>query len=116
MTEKAPLCDRINTEPPILGGLNQSEFVLAWGGSCLVFFVIGVGLSFFTSTWWIFIFSTMFGPIPCVFMLSKHMATIKCNKPEGYYMQWLHVRMIKFGFKPKFIRHDGYWQIGKGFD
>jgi conjugative transfer region protein (TIGR03750 family) len=116
MNEQAPLVDRVNVEPPIINGMSQSEALFTGGVSLFVFFLLGLMLAMFTKVWWVLLVFSAIGPVASVWLLSGYLAALKRNRPDGYYLHWIRLRMLKLGVKCPFIRHDGFWQIGRGFD
>jgi conjugative transfer region protein (TIGR03750 family) len=113
MKSRAPLSDRVNVEPPIVVGLSDSEFVavaaISFGG------LTGLGLliCMWSGVWELmFVFSVIL-PFIAIWQGAHFMATIKRRRPDGYYRHWVEVRMPR---TKKYINHNGYWQIGRGFD
>jgi conjugative transfer region protein (TIGR03750 family) len=116
MSPQAPLADRVNVEPPIINGMSQTEIAVTGSVSFAVFFALGSALALATGVWAVLMIFAIAGPLLSVVLLSKHLATIKRNRPDGYYVHWLRLRLVRVGFKAQFVAHDGHWQIGRGLD
>lgn len=109
------MVDRVNVEPPIVNGMSQSEAAFAATISFIVSFGIGLVVLAITGFWPLLMMISAVGTAGTVWVTSKHMATLKRNRPDGYHVQWLRQRLAKWGLRrSRLIRHDGHWQLGRG--
>jgi conjugative transfer region protein (TIGR03750 family) len=116
MTEapEVPLADRVNVEPPIINGMSATEASFVFIGSCLIFAVVGVLLWVMTGFWPLSVGSLLIGPATTTWKLSKHLAVLKRNRPDGYHLQLIRKRLARWGLaRDPFIRHSGWWSLGR---
>ena len=110
----APLTDRVNVEPPILNGMTSTEAKYIALVSFTVFIALGGLLVALTGYWQCLLIVGLFCPIAVLWWASKYLAKIKRNRPDAYYSQALHLWAVSKGIsKPKFIKHNGFWSLGK---
>jgi conjugative transfer region protein (TIGR03750 family) len=113
----APVTDRVNVEPSILNGMTFTEakvIALASFGASLV---IGGIIFAATGLWHAPFLLCVFGPMGTLWFASLYLQTIKRGRPDAYYTQAIHLWLVERSLaKPKFIRHDGYWDLGRSLD
>lgn len=113
-TSRAPLTDRVNTEPPILHGTSATEakyiFVVSFGLSLIV-----GGALFAVTGFWHFLFGfAVFAPVLSLWFGSQYLQTLKRGRPDGYYGQAMHLWLVHKGYaKGRFIAHHHYWDLGR---
>lgn len=113
---EVPLADRVNVEPPILNGMSASEATYVFAVSGMAFTLVGIVLWVATGFWPLFVISAVGGPTTTVWTASKHMAVLKRNRPDGYHIQLIRRRLARWGLiSSPFIRHSGWWSIGRSF-
>ncbi len=114
---RAPVTDRVNAEPSILNGMTFSEAQVIAGVSLAVFLVVGGLIFAATRVWQAVLLLALFGPVAVLWYSSQYLQTIKRGRPDGYYTQAIHLWMSERSLvKPKFIRHHGYWDLGRTLD
>lgn len=110
----APITDRVNVEPAILNGMTASEAQVIGLVSLVVCLMLGGVLLVVTGWWQALMLVALFGPLAVLWFVSKYLAKIKRNRPDGYYSQALHQKVAGWGLATsKFIDHTGYWSLGR---
>ncbi|MCR6480986.1 TIGR03750 family conjugal transfer protein [Variovorax sp. ZS18.2.2] len=114
---RAPVTDRVNAEPSILNGMTLTEAQVIAVASLAVFVVIG-GLVFaVTGLWQVLMLLSIFGPGVTLWYASTFLQRVKRGRPDAYYTQSIHLWLAERSLvRPKFIRHDGWWEIGRSLD
>ncbi|MDE0250020.1 MAG: TIGR03750 family conjugal transfer protein [Gammaproteobacteria bacterium] len=108
------LADRLNAEPVIFRGCSSTELgamaVIAIG----VWLPLGFGLA------WSMDAATMgfgvagVGVVASIVGLATLFQRIKRNRPEGYYQQWLRIRLHDFGLcRAPWVSRSGAWDLGR---
>lgn len=110
----APLTDRANSEPAIMRGLTASETQLAAFIALPFWVVVGVLVAIASEVWALGVLIASLAPMVTVWMLGGRLASIKRDRPDGFYMHkfWQWRAKAGLGESP-FITHDGYWDIGR---
>lgn len=108
-----PLTDRVNTEPAIINGMSASEAhyiaVVSFGFSVLV----GGALFAVTGFWPLLVILCILGPLFALWYGSLYLQTIKRDRPDGYYVQSIHIWLSNAGLiQCKFNRHNRFYEIG----
>ncbi len=112
--DSAPVTDRINVEPQIINGLSHSEVEVAAGVFLAIFSAIGLALWLVTGIWPLFVLIAIVGTLTSVWTLSKHIAELKRNRPDGYYIQFIRHALARRGLRrASWVTHDGYWSLGR---
>jgi conjugative transfer region protein (TIGR03750 family) len=115
LSSQAPLADRVNVEPPIINGMSQSEASYTALVAFVVWCVVGLLVAWASGLWPLFIVTAAAGTLGTVWPLSQYMATLKRNRPDGYYEQWIRRRLASVGLRrSRLICHHGHWQLGRG--
>lgn len=115
-TRRSVMTDRVNVEPPILNGMAASEAKVIAIAAVSFWGSIGLLASMLTHFWPILIISLIVFPIATLWVGSVRLATVKRGRPDGYYGQAIHLWLAKRGLGSRYIRHDGYWDLGTTFD
>lgn len=109
-----PLADRVNVEPPIVGGMSHTELTLVAGSAFVVLFVATAFGAWLTHAWVLMAVLPPGGTVVVIAIAARHMATLKRNRPDGYHAQWLRKRMARFGIsRMRTIEHHGHWRLGR---
>jgi len=110
----APLTDRVNVEPPILNGMTATEGKVIGGVAFSVWLVCGGLIAALSGVWQMLLPFGVFGPMVTIWIVSKRLASVKRNRPDGYYTQWLRIEAARRGFgRSPFLSHRGAWSIGR---
>ena len=110
----APLTDRVNVEPPILRGMTESEATTIGLAAVVAWLIVGVVVAVVVGLWQVILACVVVGPMITLWKASAVLARLKRNRPDGYYWQALLLWLAKHGLAPqRFIRHDGYWSLGR---
>ena len=113
-SSEAPLTDRVNGEPPILRGMTESEATMIGLVSLVAWVAVGAVVAVVVGLWQIILVAAVFGPMLTLWKASSYLASLKRNRPDGYYWQALLLWLAKHGLAPqRFIRHAGYWSLGR---
>ncbi|WP_233168491.1 TIGR03750 family conjugal transfer protein [Xylophilus sp. ASV27] len=111
---RAPLTDRVNSEPPIINGMSATEAGYLGLASLTVSAAAG-GLLYALTGYWHFIFAVcVVGPMLTLWYGSLYLQQVKRGKPEGWYVQVVRIWCGDVGLARKhFLQHDGYYEIGR---
>ncbi|MDE0411319.1 MAG: TIGR03750 family conjugal transfer protein [Gammaproteobacteria bacterium] len=108
------LADRLNAEPAIFRGCSSSELGMMAGIAIAVWLPLGFLLA------WLMGAATMgfgiagVGVVGSVVILATLFQRIKRNRPEGYYQQWLRMRLHSLGLgRAPWVLRSGTWDIGR---
>ena len=108
------LADRLNAEPAIFRGCSSSELGMMVG----IAIVVWLPLSFLLA--WLLSAATMgfgiagVGVVGSVVILATLFQRIKRNRPEGYYQQWLRMRLHSLGLgRAPWVLRSGTWDLGR---
>lgn len=108
------LADRLNAEPAIFRGCSSSELGMMAGIAIAVWLPLGFLLA------WLMSAATMgfgiagVGVVGSVVILATLFQRIKRNRPEGYYQQWLRMRLHSLGLgRAPWVLRSGTWDIGR---
>lgn len=114
---RAPVTDRVNIEPPILNGMNKGEAAVIAPTALVVFLLIGGFVFALTDIWQVMLILPLFGTMATLWYGSRYLARIKRDRPDGFYNQAIHLWRVEHGLaRPKFIRHAGWWALGRTLD
>ncbi len=108
------LADRLNTEPAIFRGCSSTELGVMAGLAIVVWLPLGFLLA------WSLNAATMgfgiagAGVVASIVGLATLFQRIKRNRPQGYYQQWLRIRLhvLGLGSVPWVVR-SGPWDLGR---
>ena len=110
----SPLTDRVNADPPILGGMTAAEGVRIAVLCLLVYGVVGLIILGMTGLWPAALVVTLFGTLGTTWYASLYLAKVKRGRPEGYYALAIHLWLAGRGFvKSKYLLHPTYWSVGR---
>ena len=108
------LADRLNAEPAIFKGCSSSELGMIVGVAILVWLPLSLLLA------WLFGAITMgfgiagMGVVATVVVMATVFQRIKRGRPEGYYQQWLRIRLQSMGlYRAPWVLRTGAWDIGR---
>lgn len=113
MKTPTPLTDRVNTEPAIINGMSASEANYIAVVSFAFSVVVGGVLFVVTGFWPLLVILCICGPLFALWYGSIYLQKIKRDRPDGYYVQSIHIWLSNTGFTQcKFNRHDRFYEIG----
>lgn len=108
------LADRLNAEPAIFRGCSSSELGMMVG----IAIAVWLPSSFLLA--WLLNAATMgfgiaaVGVVASVVILATLFQRIKRGRPDGYYQQWLRIRLHSLGLgRPPWVLRSGTWDIGR---
>ena len=111
---RAPVTDRVNSEPPILNGMTASEGIRIAVACLIVYGFIGSLIYAVTGYWQASVVFMIFATGASLWYASIYLARIKRGRPEGYYVQAIHLWIADLGLKQvQFLRHRSYWSLGR---
>lgn len=114
---RAPVTDRVNAEPAILNGMAATEAAWIAAASLVAFAVVGALVFAVTGLWQAVLALPLFGTGASLWFSSLYLQKVKRGRPEGYYTHAIHLWLADRGvFRSKFIRHQGYWSLGRTLD
>lgn len=115
--QRAPLTDRVNSQPPIVNGMSAAEAGYLGAASLAVSAAIGGALYAFTG-YWHFIFAvSIVGPMLTLWYGSLYLQNVKRGKPEGWYVQAVRIWLGETGLVRRYyLHHDGYYELGRRLD
>ncbi|THT98404.1 TIGR03750 family conjugal transfer protein [Lampropedia puyangensis] len=117
MQDRAPLTDLINAEPAIFQGMTVTEAKVIGAVSMVLFLTLGTVLFAMTGFWQFIVVCGIFGPLVLMWFASAQLAMVKRGRPDGYYSQAIHLWLTEKGLgRSHFIRHNGYWALGRTLD
>lgn len=111
---RAPVTDRVNSEPNIINGMTLSEgkWIAVFG--LAGYTLLGGLVTLITHLWQFIPLAAIFGTGGTLWYGSLYLAKIKRGRPEGFYSQAIHLWLSKTGMvKCSFMRHKGYWSLGR---
>ena len=108
------LADRLNAEPAIFRGCSSTELAVMAAMAIVIWLPLGFGLA------WSLDAATMgfgiagVGVVASIVVLATLFQRIKRNRPEGYYQQWLRIRLHAFGLcRTPWVLRSGVWDLGR---
>ena len=111
---RAPITDRVNSEPAILNGMTVSEVAWVAGACFMVYGFFGMLMMFVTGWWEVALLASLFGAGGTVWASSLYLAKLKRGRPDGFYGQLIHTWISGRGLtKCRFRRHDSFWSVGR---
>jgi conjugative transfer region protein (TIGR03750 family) len=113
-TLEPPLADRVNVEPPIIGGMSHTELMLVGGVTFALLFVLMAFFAWLSGVWVLLAVLPPTGTVGVIALAARHMAALKRNRPDGYHTQWLRKRLARLGLgRLPTIEHRGHWRLGR---
>lgn len=111
---RAPLTDLVNVEPPILNGMTSTEATYVGIAAFVLWLILGSILAWLVGFWQLVLGLATFGPVVTVWLASQRFASIKRDRPDGFYMQQARRWMASVGLRQsRLIDHSGRWSLGR---
>ena len=111
---RAPLTDRVNSEPAILHGMSVTEAKVIFLVSFVLFSVIAGIVFAFLHIWQLLLCLILFGPLVTLWYGSQYLEVIKRGYPDAYYSQAIHRWFAERGLtNAHFLLHSGHWSLGR---
>ena len=108
------LADRLNAEPAIFKGCSSSELGMIVGLAIAVWLPLSLLLAWLLGAITMGFGIAGVGVVATVGALATLFQRIKRGRPEGYYQQWLRIRLHATGFyRAPWVLRSGAWDIGR---
>lgn len=108
------LADRLNAEPVIFRGCSSTELAVMAALAIVVWLPLGFGLAWSLDAATMGFGIAAVGVVASIVGLATLFQRIKRNRPEGYYQQWLRMRLHAFGLcQPPWVVRSGPWDLGR---
>jgi conjugative transfer region protein (TIGR03750 family) len=108
------LADRLNAEPAIFKGCSSSELGMIVGLAIVVWLPFSLLLAWLLGAITMGFGIAGVGVVATVVVLATLFQRIKRGRPEGYYQQWLRIRLQRWGlYRTPWIVRSGAWDIGR---
>jgi len=108
------LADRLNAEPAIFKGCSSSELGMIVGLAIVVWLPFSLLLAWLLGAITMGFGIAGVGVVATVVVMAKLFQRIKRGRPEGYYQQWLRIRLQTLGlYRTPWVLRSGSWDIGR---
>ena len=108
------LADRLNAEPAIFKGCSSSELGMIVGVAILVWLPLSLLLAWLLGAVTMGFGIAGVGVVATVVVMATLFQRIKRGRPEGYYQQWLRIRLQSMGLvRAPWVLRSGSWDIGR---
>jgi conjugative transfer region protein (TIGR03750 family) len=108
------LADRLNAEPAIFKGCSSSELGMIVGLAIVVWLPLSLLLAWLLGAITMGFGIAGVGVVATVVVMATLFQRIKRGRPEGYYQQWLRIRLQKIGlYRTPWVLRSGSWDIGR---
>ena len=108
------LADRLNAEPAIFKGCSSSELGMIVGVAILVWLLLSLLLAWLLGAVTMGFGIAGVGVVATVVVMATLFQRIKRGRPEGYYQQWLRIRLQSMGLvRAPWVLRSGFWDIGR---
>lgn len=108
------LADRLNAEPAIFKGCSSSELGMIVGLAILVWLPLSLLLAWLLGAITMGFGIAGVGVVATVVVMATLFQRIKRGRPEGYYQQWLRIRLHTMGlYRTSWVLRSGSWDIGR---
>ena len=108
------LADRLNAEPAIFKGCSSSELGMIVGVAILVWLPLSLLLAWLLGAVTMGFGIAGVGVVATVVVMATLFQRIKRGRPEGYYQQWLRIRLQSIGLvRAPWVLRSGSWDIGR---
>ena len=108
------LADRLNAEPAIFKGCSSSELGMIVGLAIVVWLPLSLLLAWLLSAITMGFGIAGVGVVATVVVMATLFQRIKRGRPEGYYQQWLRIRLQTIGlYRTPWVLRSGPWDIGR---
>ena len=108
------LADRLNAEPAIFKGCSSSELGMILGLAIVVWLPLSLLLAWLLGAITMGFGIAGVGVVATVVVMATLFQRIKRGRPEGYYQQWLRIRLHTMGlYRTPWVLRSGSWDIGR---
>ena len=108
------LADRLNAEPAIFKGCSSSELGMIVGLAIVVWLPLSLLLAWLLGAITMGFGIAGVGVVATVVVMATLFQRIKRGRPEGYYQQWLRIRLHTMGlYRTPWVLRSGSWNIGR---
>lgn len=108
------LADRLNAEPAIFKGCSSSELGMIVGLAIVVWLPLSLLLAWLLGAITMGFGIAGVGVVATVVVMATLFQRIKRGRPEGYYQQWLRIRLQTMGlYRTPWVLRSGAWDIGR---
>ncbi|NKB61247.1 MAG: TIGR03750 family conjugal transfer protein [Gammaproteobacteria bacterium] len=108
------LADRLNAEPAIFKGCSSSELGMIVGLAIVVWLPLSLLLAWLLGAVTMGFGIAGVGVVATVVVMATLFQRIKRGRPEGYYQQWLRIRLQSMGLvRAPWVLRSGSWDIGR---
>ena len=108
------LADRLNAEPAIFKGCSSSELGMIVGLAIVVWLPLSLLLAWLLGAITMGFGIAGVGVVATVVVMATLFQRIKRGRPEGYYQQWLRIRLQTMGlYRVPWVLRSGSWDIGR---
>ena len=108
------LADRLNAEPAIFKGCSSSELGMIVGLAIVIWLPLSLLLAWLLGAITMGFGIAGVGVVATVVVMATVFQRIKRGRPEGYYQQWLRIRLQSMGlYRAPWVLRTGAWDIGR---
>ncbi|MEZ5483189.1 MAG: TIGR03750 family conjugal transfer protein [Porticoccaceae bacterium] len=108
------LADRLNAEPAIFKGCSSSELGMIVGLAIVLWLPLSLLLAWLLGAVTMGFGIAGVGVVATVVVMATLFQRIKRGRPEGYYQQWLRIRLQTMGLiRAPWVLRSGSWDIGR---
>ena len=108
------LADRLNAEPAIFKGCSSSELGMIVGLAIMIWLPLSLLLAWLLGAITMGFGIAGVGVVATVVFMATLFQRIKRGRPEGYYQQWLRIRLQTMGlYRVPWVLRSGSWDIGR---
>lgn len=112
--ERDILAERMNAEPAIFKGCCSSELGLIVGVALVVWLPVSLLLAWLLGAITMGFGIAGVGVVVTVVVMATLFQRIKRGRPDGYYQQWLRIRLQATGcYRTPWVLRSGSWDIGR---
>ena len=108
------LADRLNAEPAIFRGCSSSELGMIVGLAIVIWLPLSLLLAWLLGAITMGFGIAGVGVVATVVVMATLFQRIKRGRPEGYYQQWLRIRLQTMGlYRVPWVLRSGSWDLGR---
>lgn len=108
------LADRLNAEPAIFRGCSSSELGMIVGLAIVIWLPLSLLLAWLLGAITMGFGIAGVGVVATVVVMATLFQRIKRGRPEGYYQQWLRIRLQSMGlYRVPWVLRSGSWDLGR---
>ena len=108
------LADRLNAEPVIFKGCSSSELGMIVGLAIVIWLPLSLLLAWLLGAITMGFGIAGVGVVATVVVMATVFQRIKRGRPDGYYQQWLRIRLQSTGiYRAPWVLRTGAWDIGR---